>query len=251
MTSLSSIILYKFSHWINTFLNLILPPRCFGCGDLTTTANQLCGVCWKSLKFITSPYCDQCGHPFIVDESYLICGDCMATPPLFTKGRSAFQYDSLVRENILSFKHADATHLAKPFGRWLYRAAEDILPHCDAIIPVPLHRWRLLKRRYNQATLLAKEVSKLGGIPLLTNVLIRYKHTESQHGKSRRLREKNVKSVFSIAPQHSSLIKNKSFLLIDDVWTTGATISNCVKVLKRSGAKNVYVLTLARVIKTG
>lgn len=247
MLSLSSQKIYQL---LVNFFNLLLPPRCFNCGDLAKASNQLCGPCWKSLNFITSPYCDQCGHPFVVDESYLICGECMANPPLFTKGRTAFRYDSLIRESILKFKHGDATYLAKPFGKWLSRAAEDILPHCDVIIPVPLHRFRLLKRRYNQATLLSREVSNFSNIPLLTNALVRNKYTESQHGKSRRSREKNVQSVFELKSKYLPSIIKKSVLLIDDVWTTGATLNACVKTLKKVGAKDVYVLTLARVIKS-
>ena len=117
------------------------------------------------------------------------------------------------------------------------------------IIPVPLHRWRLFKRRYNQATLLARELAHYSSRPLLINVLIRHKNTPSQQGKSRQLRQQNVNRVFNVARKNLSLIKGKSLLLVDDVWTTGATLNACIKTLKKAGAKDVYVLTLARVIQ--
>lgn len=227
----------------------MLPARCLSCGDYASNTNQLCGGCWKSLEFISTPFCQRCGHPFVVDQSHLICGDCLHQPPSFTMGRAAFRYDSLIRELILKLKSGDATYLAKPLGLWLARSGQDLLEKTDVIIPVPLHRWRLFKRRYNQATLLARELANYSGRPLLTNVLIRTKNTTSQHGKSRQLRQKNVKNVFKIAPSHLDFIKKKSFLLVDDVWTTGATLNACIKVLKKAGAKDVYVLTLARVIK--
>lgn len=230
-------------------LNLLLPPRCLNCGEYAGGSHQLCGSCWKSLEFITTPFCDRCGHPFIVDQSSMICGDCLHTPPLFFRGRSAFRYDSLIRELILKFKHGDATYLAKPLGIWLASSGKELLLKSDVIIPVPLHRWRLFRRRYNQATLLARELSRYSHIPLLTNVLIRHKITESQHGKSRQVRQANVNNVFKIAPEKLALVKKKSVLLVDDVWTTGSTLNACIKTLKRAGAKDVSVLTLARVVK--
>lgn len=228
---------------------MLLPARCLNCGEDAGDNHQLCATCWKSLAFITTPFCDRCGHPFVVDQSSPICGDCLHSPPPFAKGRTAFRYDSLIRELILQFKHADATYLAKPLASWLTWSGRELLVKSDVIIPVPLHRWRLFKRRYNQATLLARELSHRVDTPLLTNVLVRHKRTESQHGKSRKERQANVNAVFKIAPEKRHLVKRKAVLLIDDVWTTGATLNACVKTLKKAGAKDVFVLTLARVTK--
>lgn len=249
MPILSSIILSQVKYWASLGLNLLLPARCLNCGGHASDNHQLCGDCWKSLEFITTPFCDCCGHPFVVDQSSLICGDCLHIPPLFTKGRAAFRYNSLIRELILKFKHGDATYLAKPLGAWLAWSGKDLLARSDVILPVPLHRWRLFKRRYNQATLLARELSRRTQVPLLTNVLVRHKNTESQHGKTRQARQANVNAVFKITPERLSEVKKKSVLLIDDVWTTGATLNACVKTLKKAGAKDVFVLTLARVTK--
>ncbi|WP_032113052.1 ComF family protein [Candidatus Paracaedibacter symbiosus] len=249
MSILSSRILVHLKYWNSLGLNLLLPARCLSCGDHANSTNQLCGPCWKNLEFITTPFCERCGHPFVVEQSHLICGDCLHQPPLFAAGRAAFRYDSLIRDLILKLKHGDATYLAKPLGLWLARSGKDLLLKSDVIIPVPLHRWRLFKRRYNQATLLGRELSRHSGVPLLTNILQRRKNTESQHGKSRKARAANVKSVFKIDSKDIALLKKKSILLVDDVWTTGATLEACIKSLKRAGAKDVYVLTLARVVK--
>lgn len=249
MPALSSIILSHLKHWGSKGLNLLLPARCLSCGDYASQTNQLCGECWKSLEFITTPFCQRCGHPFVVDQSHLICAECLHQPPSFVNGRAAFRYEGLIRDLILKLKHGDATYLAKPLGLWLARSGQELLAKSDIIIPVPLHRWRLFKRRYNQSTLLARELAYSSNRSLLTNVLIRTRNTASQHGKSRQLREKNVKSVFKVAPRHLTLIKGKTLLLVDDVWTTGATLNSCIKALKKAGAKDIYVLTLARVIK--
>lgn len=249
MPILSSTILLQAKHWMKVSVNLLLPARCPGCGDYAGVHHRLCGSCWKKLTFITAPFCDRCGDPFVVDQSAPICGNCLHIPPLFTKGRAAFRYDSLIRELILQFKHGDATWLAKPLASWLALNGQDLLMASDVIMPVPLHRWRLFARRYNQATLLARELSHRTQIPLFTNVLVRHKRTESQHGKSRQERQVNVRAVFHIASKKRSLVKGKAILLIDDVWTTGATLNACVKTLKSAGAKDVFVLTLARVTK--
>lgn len=220
-----------------------------GCQEITSLSHHLCGPCWKQLEFITTPCCQRCGHPFTVESLPFLCGECLQTPPLFTQARAAFRYEALIRDLILQFKHADATYLAKPLGQWLARQGQSLLVKSDIIIPVPLHRWRLFKRRYNQATLLCHELSRSSGKPVGTNCLQRVKNTPSQHGKSRKAREKNVMGVFKVPPSKQEVIRKKSILLIDDVWTTGSTLNACIKALKKAGAKDVYILTLARVIK--
>ncbi len=129
----------------------------------------------------------------------------------------------------------------------LNSAGQELWSSADYIIPVPLHRWRLLKRQYNQATLLARSVSSLTNIPVLTNCLVRKKATESQGHKTLKERKQNVKQAFDVIDPDS--LKGKSIVLIDDVWTTGATLDACAKILKKAGAHRIFVLTLARVVK--
>ncbi len=129
----------------------------------------------------------------------------------------------------------------------LNSAGQEFWPSADYIIPVPLHRWRLLKRQYNQATLLARSVSSLAQIPVLTNCLIRKKATESQGHKTPKERKQNVKHAFDIIDPDT--VQGKTIVLIDDVWTTGATLDACAKTLKKAGASQVFVLALARVVK--
>lgn len=254
------------------FLNLILPPRCSGCGDFTNEHHQLCQGCWSQLEFISSPSCKLCGWPLpysvvlSLDNSALdtsdpldsyLCGGCLKRPPSFDKGLSSFVYKDMIRQLIIRFKHGDATYLAPTFAKWLYQRGKEELRECDYLIPVPLHRWRLFKRQYNQATLLARHLGDLCDIPILTSVLERSRHTASQHQKGRKHRETNVENAFCISRSHglfrtrlpgSQILSGKTICLIDDVWTTGATIGACSKVLYRAGVKKIIVLTLARVV---
>jgi ComF family protein len=180
-------------------------------------------------------------------EAGVLCVPCLGFPPNYDKGRSAVRYAGLARTVILKLKHGDATYLTPSLSNWMRQAGKDLWQDTDYLIPVPLHRWRLLQRRYNQATLLAKGVSNLVGIPVLSQVLIREKSTESQGRKTRHQRLSNVQGAFAIKDPRD-LLKGKTVTLIDDVWTTGATLETCVKVLKQSGVGKVYVLTFARVI---
>ncbi len=175
------------------------------------------------------------------------CVSCLTTPPPYDLGRSAFTYSGLGRDLVLRLKHSDATYLPRSLEPWLNKAGQEFWPHADYLIPVPLHRWRLLKRQYNQATLLANCVSKRLNIPTLTNCLIRSRPTQSQGHKTIKDRLKNVKGAFGVKNPH--LIKGKTVVLIDDVWTTGATLTACTDMLRTAGVARVYVLTLARVVK--
>lgn len=148
---------------------------------------------------------------------------------------------------MLRFKHSDATYLSRCLGPFLKSAGQEFFQSADYIIPVPLHRWRLFKRQYNQATLLARSVSSLVDRPVLTNCLVRKKATQSQGHKTIKERKKNVKHAFDVI--NSDIIKGKTVVLIDDVWTTGATLEACTKALKKAGVYRVFALTLARVAK--
>lgn len=158
-------------------------------------------------------------------------------------------YDDGSKPLILSFKHSDRTHAAKALAAWMARPAAEFMESIDYIIPVPLHRWRLFKRRYNQAALLAQELHQLTGKSLLSDGLIRTKPTPIQGHRNRKERHENVRGAFSINPRYGENLKGKTILLIDDVLTTGATVSECSKVLLKAGAAGAHVLTLARVRK--
>lgn len=176
------------------------------------------------------------------------CVTCLTTSPPFDGGRSAIRYEGLGREVILKLKHGDATYLPSSLAGWMAQVGQQFWDKTDYLIPVPLHRWRLMRRRYNQATLLARSLSPKVKLPILTNILIRSKMTESQGHKTSKERRKNVHNAFTVQdPQ--GLLKGKCVTLIDDVWTTGATLEACTAALKKAGVEKVYVLTLSRVVK--
>jgi ComF family protein len=231
----------------NFIITIILPSVCPNCRRESVTPHLLCADCWNAITFIQKPLCNCCGTPLAFAADQLMCVPCLANPPVFDSGRSVFTYSGLGRDLVLRFKHSDATHLSRCLAPFLKSVGQEFFQSADYIMPVPLHRWRLFKRQYNQATLLARAVSSLVDRPVLTNCLIRKKATQSQGHKTIKERKKNVKQAFEVI--NPDIIKGKTVVLIDDVWTTGATIEACTKTLKKSGANRVFVLTLARVVK--
>ena len=229
-------------------LDFLLPPRCLGCGSQVDEPGALCAACWDGVQFLGPPLCAVCGLPFELDPGAdALCGACIAAPPPFRRARAVMRYDDASRSLVLRFKHADRIDAAPAFGRWLVRAGRDVLMDADVIAPVPLHRWRLFHRRYNQSALLALEVGRLTGIQVAVDLLERRRHTPIQGGLDRSGRETNVKGAFAVARPLS--VQGKSVLLVDDVMTTGATLAECARVLARAGARAVDVLALAQVVR--
>lgn len=228
-------------------LNLLIPLRCVKCGSILDGKEGLCATCWPLISFISKPYCACCGRPFDFDiEEGAFCGPCNHTLPSFKTARSVFTYTPESKDLILRFKHTDSIHGAPLFAKWMTQVLEDIEdPLC---IPVPLHWTRLFMRTYNQAALLAQKISKQKGWTYTPSLLLRKKRTPSQGYLSKNERLKNVKRAFSISQSKESQLKNRTILLIDDVFTTGATLNACSKALLKAGAKEVHALTLARVV---
>ena len=167
-------------------------------------------------------------------------------------GRPAVRYDEGSRRLILAFKRGARFEGLRSFGRWLATAGADLLGDVDAILPVPMHRWRLLGRGYNQAGLLAQALARESGRPWLPDSLRRMRATASQQGLSAGARLENITSAaFAVPAGHVGRIEGAKLLLVDDVLTTGATVTACAKVLRRHGAERVDVLTLARVVRDG
>lgn len=231
-----------------TVLDFIVPPLCPICKKRVLLTHGLCSECFSKIHFICRPYCEICGKPFEFDiPEETRCGACCKKNPIFTKARSAFIYDSFSAKLILPFKHSDHLELAPLLTNLLYRAGADLLADTDLIIGVPLHRFRHIKRKYNQADVLAKRLAEKSHIPYHPTILIRKRATVSQGHMKAADRKRNVAGAFGIKNKH--LIKDKNILLIDDVFTTGATINECSKILLKNGAAKVFVLTLARVVK--
>lgn len=236
----------------------VLPPRCPVSGDFVDEHGMVAPKVWQELDFIIDPMCQKCGMPFGFDaegggiegDDHL-CVSCLSYPPDYHKARAAVHYNDGSKDMVLAFKHGDQTHLARSFIPWMKQAGRDILNDVDVILPVPLHRWRLLKRRYNQAALIAERLAEEVGIDLWVDGLIRRRATPAQGYLKIEERKKNVKKAFAVNPKYGEAFKLKNIVLIDDVYTTGATVNECTRVLKQEGAARVDVLTLSRVVKDG
>ena len=232
-------------------LDLMLPPRCLRCGLGVDGQGRLCAECWRSLTFLGPPQCRLCGYPLphAVPEAPL-CGECTREEPAYDRARAALRYDDGARRLILAFKHADRTDTAPAFGAWLARAGAELLADAELITPVPLHRFRLLRRGYNQAAILARALARETGLPLIPDLLQRQRATASQQGLSGQARLKNVTATaFRVHPWQRRRLGGRRVVLVDDVLTTGATVGACARVLRRAGASGIDVLTLARVVR--
>jgi ComF family protein len=235
---------------LRTVLNAVLPPRCLSCGTVVEDLGTLCGGCWKGLTLLSAPCCACCGFPFpYAAPEGTLCVACTRSRPAFDRARAVFRYDDGSRSLVLGFKHADETHAAPYYGRWLSRAGAELLADADLIAPVPLHPWRLLARRYNQSALLAKAVARQATGCLAVDLLRRRRHTPQQGRLSPPARRRNVQGAFALRPRWETVLRGKRVLLVDDVLTTGATVEECARVLRRHGAAGVDVLTLARVVR--
>jgi ComF family protein len=229
-------------------LDVLLPPRCLGCGELVTGLAGLCADCWQGLDQISQPFCDCCGLPFEFDAgSDAICGACARHRPAFDRARSVMLYTEASRDLVLNLKRGDRTDAVPSYAGWMERAGRDLLSGAHFIAPVPLHRRRLFSRRFNQSALLANAIGRLTGVSVIPNLLVRTRPTPSQGGLSRLARWRNVRGAFALRSGFADRVSGSRIVVVDDVMTTGATAESCARVLKRAGAETVDVLSLARV----
>lgn len=206
---------------------------------------SLCPTCWSKIKFIQGPCCQKCGT--LLEYNSAQCAKCIAYDSFyFDQAKSVFMYDENTKDMVLQFKHGDKLSFGILFANLVKNFASDILKESDIIIPVPIHWSRLFKRRYNQAAVIAMYLSRASGVPFNTSTLLRTKATKPQHS-SVEFRQKNVKGAFALKEEETKSILGKSILLLDDVFTTGATVNECSKTLIKGGARSVKVVTIARV----
>jgi ComF family protein len=237
------------ARWMRVAIDAVLPPLCLSCGALVAEPGALCPACWERIGFLARPHCEACGHPFEIDVGEAaLCGHCLAQAPLWRRARAVFRYDDCSKALVLRFKHGDRLEGAHSFARWMARAGAELVADADVIVPVPLHRFRLLARRYNQAALLAVALGKLAGKAVEPDLLLRRRRTPAQGHLNREERRRNVKGAFAVRERKLPLIAGKTVLLVDDVFTTGATVAECARVLTKAGAVSVDVLTLGRVV---
>lgn len=234
---------------LGTLLDLLLPPRCLACGVEISAADGLCPACWSELSLLAPPWCRCCGFPLphaFADAP--LCGTCAEQPPGFDRARAALRYDARSSRIILGFKRGGRLDGVPVFARWMAQAGEELLADADLILPVPLHRWRLLTRGFNQSAVLAQRIARLTGRPWAPALLERHQSTVSQQGLGARQRVTNITAAAFRVPRPER-IDGAKVLLIDDVLTTGATITACAAVLRRAGATRVDALALARVVR--
>lgn len=226
-------------------LDFALPRRCAGCGMILGSEGDFCGPCWSGLNLLPASGCALCNAP--VDLAGAICGPCMETPPKHDGVLAAVEYGPVARTLALKLKYGRKPGVAGVMASALSRHAA---AHPGAIlIPVPLHRWRIWHRGFNQSLLIARQVARLCGQELLPDTLVRVHKTLPLGGLSRRARAREVGGAFRISEKKRSEVKGRDILLVDDVYTTGATTNACAAVLKRAGAKSVRILAWARVLK--
>jgi len=235
-------------------LDALLPPQCLACTEPVDRSGQLCAPCWAALAWIEAPLCALCGLPFDFELGpEALCGACAARRPAYDRARAVLRYDEHSRNLVLAFKHADRTQGAPAFASWMARAGAALIADAEVVAAVPLHRWRLVARRYNQAALLATVTARKavlsGALRAAPDLLRRIRATPSQGGLSPARRADNVRGAFAVRRGREPLVEGRRVLLIDDVMTTGATVEACARTLKRAGARAVDVLTLARVVR--
>lgn len=238
--------------FIERLFQFILPPQCHCCEKFLEEGQQgICPECLSKIRWIEPPFCSICGTPFVSREigSHL-CGTCLTKKRYFIMARALGSYEGALQEAIHRWKYQGKTTLNPIFGDWmaegLYRYWDPNL--IDLLIPVPLHPQRLRERGFNQALLLVKELSRRTGIPYRKRLLQKIRPTLPQVNLSGVEREKGVKGSFTIDGKEET--EGKAILLVDDVYTTGATVNECSKVLMAAGAERVDVFTLAHTMKT-
>ena len=236
---------------IQTALHLLFPPRCVGCGDLVESDFGLCGTCWRDTPFIGGLVCDACGAPLPGDisDQGVQCDDCMATPRPWTQGRAAMLYKASGRKMVLALKHGDRHDIVRPATFWMTRVAKPLVRENMLVAPVPLHWSRFLKRKFNQSALLARELARELGLGYCPDLLHRPRRTGSLDGLNLSQRFARLAPSSTALARRALQMPGRPVLLVDDVMTTGATLTAAANACLASQASEVFIVALARVAK--
>lgn len=228
--------------------NIIIPPICLGCETHVAEQGSLCPHCWGDLRFIEKPYCAVLGTPFSFDlGDGVLSANAIASPPVFERARAVAHYDGIAKKLVQGLKFSDRTDLAPWMAHWMVRAGKELIQDSPVIVGVPLHRRRMFFRRFNQSAELARYIAAYSGQAYMPAVLQRIRATKQQVGLKMTERKANVRGAFRVPHDQKIKIAGKRVLLIDDVLTTGATLSAASRALLRGGADAVDCLTFARV----
>lgn len=235
-----------------TAIDQLYPPICLACETATETPDTLCAACFAKLRPITAPLCPRLGLPFAVAIGPdALSAEALADPPPFARARSAVIYNDIARTLVSRLKYGDRPELARLLARLMVQAGHEFWAARPLLVPVPLHRSRMIARRYNQSAELAQAIGRLTGLTVDTRLLRRHRRTRQQVGLSHDGRARNVAGAFSAHPETLARLAGRPVVLIDDVYTTGATLKAATRALKRGGADHIDVLSFARVVTGG
>lgn len=230
-------------------LDQLYPPVCLGCDAPTGTADTLCPACFAALRPITAPLCPVLGLPFeIALGADALSAEAIADPPPFERGRAAVVYNDLAGTLVSRLKYGDRPELARFCARLMAGAGHELWADRPVLVPVPLHPARLRLRRYNQSGELARALARLTGLDCDMGLVRRIRKTRQQVGLSGDGRARNVAGAFAVDVERLALRAGQRIVLIDDVYTTGATCKAVTRALKKNGAQYVDVMSFARVV---
>lgn len=229
-------------------VDLVTPPLCLSCAAPVGEPASLCVACWGRLKMIDEPVCEALGTPFAYDQGEgALSAAALADPPAWDWARAAVLFEDEAARLVHALKYRDRPEAGLLMARMMARAGRRLIARSDLMLPVPLHRFRLWQRRFNQSALLAQRLSALTGTPWRHDVLVRARATRAQVGLDQEARRRNVRNAFAVPVHRLSQVAGRSVLLVDDVRTTGATADACARVLRAAGARQVGLLTFALV----
>jgi ComF family protein len=228
----------------------VLPPNCLACGAPISSEGALCPSCWNGLRLIERPSCDRLAIPFSFDlGAGALSAEAISNPPPFERLRAVALFDGTARQLVHALKYRDHLELVRWMGEWMARAGGDVIADADVIVPVPLHWRRLWRRRFNQSAALAAAIAKQARKPVSLTAMRRVRPTRNQVGLGEKARSDNVRGAFRVEAAGRPEIAGRRVLVVDDVYTTGATIKAVTRAVRRAGASSVDALVFARVAR--